>query len=607
MILAKYFSPCHTPLSFGEGKNRQSLLGLRKTNTNKVSHNDYQPDLTNRQPTRLGGQATGNWQLFTMLLVILSSCANEAAPKGGKQDTTSPKVIYAKPAPNSLHFNTQDITIKFSEYILNPVNPQEVLISPPMEKAPSLIVEGKKLKIRLKSPLKPNTTYTINFGNGIKDNNEGNPIANFRYVFSTGDMLDSATISGQINNTAKPAEVEGLLVELYPIDSPKAITRSKPYYFSRTDKAGNYKIENIKADKYWAYILKDENLNYIYDQPTELIGYMDTLLLINDSSKINNVNGKVFNSEKTKPKIGEAIATYPGKIILPFNAPVKELRLSSNIETKSDLLTQNATKDTFIYWYSNIKAKEIKMTISADDTVSDSLRINLKAINPDSIPDRKKYALYIENQIVKADTNTKNGQNNALSNPFKPLRLELSRPVTSTDRFKGLQITNDSTHHTDTVAYTIDSVSHKSLAIKFVPQGASSYTVTIPDSALIDNWGWYNKKLSHKWQTDSKEKYGNIIFSLKIENPSKYYILEVLDAESKIVQTFYYRGIKDKRVTIPNLPAGNYTLKAIDDTNHNGEWDTGNFEQRRQPERIINFKESHELKAGWDLEIEVKL
>jgi hypothetical protein len=133
------------------------------------------------------------------------------------------------------------------------------------------------------------------------------------------------------------------------------------------------------------------------------------------------------------------------------------------------------------------------------------------------------------------------------------------------------------------------------------------YTLTIPDSMFQDTRGWWNKKMVYRWLTDSKENYGNIILSLKFENPQKHYIFKILDQDGKAVQTFFYVGNSEKKITIQNMKAGSYKLQAIDDSNKNGEWDTGDFSKKTQPEKIINFKETYELKGNWDLEIEVKL
>ena len=111
----------------------------------------------------------------------------------------------------------------------------------------------------------------------------------------------------------------------------------------------------------------------------------------------------------------------------------------------------------------------------------------------------------------------------------------------------------------------------------------------------------------YKWNSDAADNYGNIILNLKFEHPEKYYVIKILDQDNKTVETLYYVGNQEKKLTLKNMKAGNYHLQAIDDMNRNGEWDSGDFSKKTQPEKIVNFRETYEVKGNWDLEIDVKL
>ena len=536
----------------------------------------------------------------------LSSCADERAPSGGRKDTVPAYIKFASPANKTVNFRADKIKIRFTKYIQTNLDPKEILISPPMEKNPKMFVTGKTLTINLKSKPKDSTTYTINFGDAIKENNEGIVLKNFTYVFATGPVLDSARLSGSISNIGDPKEIADIIIALHPVNSLDGIRHAKPYYFAKTDKGGNFTINNIHPGYYWVYGLKDQNLNYIYDQPNELIGFQDEPIYLSDSSKLKTTLS-IFESVNPKPKYTDATAPYPGKVMLAFNSPIKTLKFNSDLLSGEDKLELNDKKDTLTYWYSNIYAKKAVVELSASDTISDTARIELKYLEKDSVNNKIKYALTIENQTIKIDTNKKSLADRVLLNPFKPLILKLSRPVDSIDQNKRLVITNDSTGKNDSVKFSVNPDTRRAIEIENTWTQNSSYTITIPDSTFTDIWGWWNRKLTYKCVTDTKENYGTIILSLRFEDPKKYYVFRIIDQEGRIAQTFYYVGNSEKKLVVKNMKAGIYKLQGIDDQNKNGEWDTGDYLKKLKPERIINFKETYELKGNWDLEIEVKL
>ncbi len=539
-------------------------------------------------------------------LLMVSSCADERPPSGGKRDSIPPKLKLAEPANKTLNFKSEKIKLHFSEFIQQTLEPKEIVISPPMNKKPKMVVDGKTVTITFKSKLKDSTTYTINFGDAIKDINEGNILKNFTYVFSTGPILDTASISGTVGNIAEPGSLDNLIVTLHPVDSIDGILHSRPFYFAKSDKNGAFTINNIHAGRYNVYALKDQNLNYIYDQSDELIGFIDTTVTVVDSSKAK-VNLTVFLSVNSRPKFTDAISMAPGKILICYNSPIKNLKLNSDLLSSKDIVEISDRKDSITYWYSSVYSKKMRLSLVANDTISDSTTVDLKAYNKDSTNNNIKYALSIESQSSKTDTTGKAIYTKTILSPFKPIILNLTRPVDSLDKNKSLVITKDSSSKKDTVAYVLSLKTKRKITIDYPQLERSSYTLTIPDSTFLDIFGWWNKKLTYKWMSDASENYGTMILNLKIEHPEKHYVLKILDQDNKVVETLYYHGLETKTETFKNIKAGLYHIQAIDDTNNNGEWDTGDFSKKLQPEKIISFRETYEVKGNWDLEIEVKL
>ena len=539
-------------------------------------------------------------------ILMVSSCADERPPTGGRRDSLPPKLRLADPPNKSLNFKSDKVTLHFSEYIQQTLDPKEIIISPPLDKKPKMMVNGKAITINFKSKFKENTTYTVNFGDAVKDINEGNVLKNFSYVFATGPILDTASISGTIANIATPADLSDIIVALYPADSVDGILRAKPFYFAKTDKAGLFTINNIHSGTYRVYALKDANLNYIYDQPDELIGFMDTMVTLVDSSK-SRVALNVFLSVNSKPKFIDALSTGVGKILITYNSPIKSIYISSDTTHTNESIEMNSRKDSIIYWHPIIYGKKVGLTIVANDSIRDTARVDLKTFNKDSTNNNKKYSLTLESQNFKTDSSGKAIYIKAILSPFKPLILNLSRPVHRIDKNKALVIINDSTSKTDTVAYILSPRNNRKITIDYPQAEKTSYTLIIPDSAFLDQFGWWNKKITYKWISDATENYGNIILNIKNEHPEKQYVLKVLDGDNKVVETLTVSGDAEKKVTLKNIKTGIYHLQAIDDSNNNGEWDSGDFSKKIQPEKIINFRETYEVKGNWDLEIEVKL
>jgi len=539
-------------------------------------------------------------------LLAVSGCADERPPTGGRRDSLPPKVKYAYPENKSLNFNSTKIKIRFNEFIQQTLDPKEILVSPPMNKNPKMMVSGKNVNITIKDKLKENTTYTINFGDAIKDLNEGNTMKNFTYVFSTGPILDTASVSGTISNASEPKEVDNIIVALHPIDSVDGIRHSKPFYFAKTDKMGAYTINNIHSGTYSIHALKDQNLNYIYDQSDELIGFQDSTLTLTDSSKAK-VNMSLFLSSNNRPKFTDAVSVAPGKIIISYNSPIRNLKLDSDPSSQKNRYEINERKDSITYWFSNIYDKKMLLSLVVNDTILDTARIDLKTYNKDSTNERKRYSLTIESQVIKRDTSGREIYVKPTLSPFKPIILKLTRPVDSIDQNKRLVLTNDSTAKIDSITFTLNPQTRREINIEYVPREKMPYTLTVPDSTLLDIFGWWNRKFSYKWNVDANENYGNMIMSLKIEHPERHYVFKLLDADNKVAEKFLSTGVTERKITFKNVKAGQYHLQAIEDNNNNGDWDSGDFSKKLQPEKIINFRETYDLKGSWDLEVEVKL
>jgi len=553
----------------------------------------------------------GNYKAITRLLVLLlvgitlSRCAQESTPQGGPKDEKAPEVKRSTPANKSTQFSTDKIKITFDEFI-KPTGFAQTLVSPPMDKRPVYTAEGRTLTIKLKSPLRDSTTYTINFGDDLQDLNEGNKALNFTYVFSTGSYIDSQQISGNVILAKDNSTTEDVVVSLYPKDSIDGILKSKPYYFAKTDKAGGFRIENIKAGKYWLYALKDQNYNYIYDQPNELIAFCDTLVSLDDSLP-RNVKLHLFNENRQKLKFSEAKSVGPGQLQIIYNKPINNFKLDWKGYSADDFAYIYPTNDTVIYWYSKYYTEKDSFYLTANDTLTDTLRMELKSIRKDSLETKKGIPFIIVNQSVASRKDTTKTQNFAIQELLKPLKITFSLPVIGINDSKRLQILQDSSTKEITARVTLDEKKKQSISIDFEKTENTTYNITIPDSMYKDIFGRWNNKQTQQITTNSKSSYGNIMLKLKTEHPERYYVVKMMNENTgETVREFYFTGNGERKITVNDVLAGKYKFIVIEDENKNGEWDTGSFAKKKQPENIFTYKDVYELKGGWDMDIEVK-
>lgn len=208
----------------------------------------------------------------------LYSCANQGSLTGGPKDEKPPVIVSSEPANFTTHFKSKVIEISFDEYFALKDIAKQLVLSPPMAKKPEFKVKGKTLEITLKDSLLPDLTYAINFGDALVDLNEGNPIKNFQYVFSTGDRIDSLQVGGKVIQALDGKPAEDILVMLYNGTADSLPLKTIPLSISRTNKEGQFTVKNLASGSYKIFALKDGNTNYLFDQPTEAVAFLDSLI-----------------------------------------------------------------------------------------------------------------------------------------------------------------------------------------------------------------------------------------------------------------------------------------------------------------------------------------
>ena len=505
--------------------------------------------------------------VYIATVLILIGCATVNAPSGGPKDTIAPKPIAEKtfPANQSTNFIAKSIVIEFDEYFTLDNPSEQILISPKLEPAPEIYVQNKRLIVDFKSGLEKNTTYSINFGNSIKDLHEGNDTT-LSYVFSTGNYLDSLSVSGNCKDAFTLLPIEKAWVMLYTKDSIAG--KSIPKYLTRTDKNGNYKINNIKNDIYNIVALVDANQNFKYDLITEQVGFINQEIDLKDSSK-NKVDLKLFTEQDTSFQIESYKLNENGLIEIICNKNFK----SNVLFSEGSTVWYNHFNDT-IFAYIN------------PTYVKDEFRIvvNFPEINFNDTLN------FYNTEIIKEKTKVKYSTQ---IHPENKIKITPNYPLQKLDAAK-IKVYIDSTEVNKTIE--IDS-NNLSFNLNLDAKEKDLIDILILPDAITSIYETNNKDTLYLKSTVKKR---SDFASILVSSNEPKGIIQLLDRSNKVIR----EANSNKKITFEKLLPGSYQLRLIIDSNENNTWDSGNFNSKQQAEKIIYYSEKINLKANWDIEID---
>ncbi|WP_223549578.1 Ig-like domain-containing protein [Aestuariivivens sp. NBU2969] len=521
-----------------------------------------------------------------VLLIFLSlgfiNCANKGTPGGGPKDETPPVIIKSEPENFSTNFKAREITIHFDEYIKLKDIQKQLIISPPLKSQPEIKPLGgasRYISIKIFDTLQPNTTYAFNFGNSIQDNNEGNPFSYFRYVFSTGDYIDSLTVNGAIVDAIERKNETFVNIGLYEVDSTfndSIIYKEKPKYITNTlDSLTSFTIENIKEGKYLLIAFKDNNGDYKFQQKTDKIGFHKGFINIpTDSTYTLKLFKEDLDFKSTRPKLisGE-------KIAFGYEGDYKNMDIKLLFDTPQDFeyrITKDQQTDSLYYWY--------KPRLEVDSLI-------FKVSNQDF---EKDYTVRISAQKRDSLTITSSPSGNITYK--EPLKISGSIPFAKLDETKINIEDKDSTKVVFTTAFdTIQNTYH----INFEKKADNRYRVQVLPEAILDFFDNTNDTLNYVVSTKKISDYGNL--RVIINNATYPLIVQLMDSNGKVKYEKY--TTTNEALDFINIDSGKYYLRAIFDANKNGKYDTGSYLKKIQPERVSLFipeESDGDIRAGWD-------
>ncbi|CAN5354938.1 Ig-like domain-containing protein [soil metagenome] len=555
--------------------------------------------------------------------IMFSSCAQVVAPGGGARDITPPKILKYSPDSAQLNFASKNIEITFDEFIqLKDLNSQ-LLISPPLARTPDVTIKNKTLNIELdkNETLKPNTTYCISFGNAVQDLNEGNPIENFKYIFSTGTFIDSLSLKGKVQNGFTQTTEKGILVMLYSDLSDSVVYKSQPDYFAKTEKDGTFQINNIKVGKYKLVAVKDANANYKYDGESESIGFVNAAINVSEKQ---NILIDLFQEPAKKTFLKKYIHDSYGKVTLIFNQGSDSLSVRPINNTQKgvqEYLEFSKNNDTLTYWIKNFMKDSLILQVNNGNKVVDT--VSLKFISREDAEKSKKHPLKLKllsspdgNQSFDLGSELVLKFSNIISKKEKLENVLFKEDTVlyKTKWYLGFSGYNEAIvkiGYWDSISNISEDPYNPGTFIcspefrNFDLKENTSYHIFIPPGTFTDFFGLTNDSIKIDFKTKEEKFYGSVKLNLTLPSADLQYIVQLLDESGNIVRESIVR--KTTAIEYKYLYPKKYKVKVIYDSNYNNKWDAGNYLQKTQPEKVIYNSELINIRSNWDAELDWKI
>jgi uncharacterized protein (DUF2141 family) len=523
-----------------------------------------------------------NLCLFLFLILAFISCANRGSPTGGEKDIEPPVIIKSEPENLSTNFNGNEIRIYFDEYIKFKDLQKQLIISPPMDPEPVITPLGlasKYISIKILDTLLPNTTYAINFGTSVVDNNESNPFPYLRYVFSTGDYIDSLSVGGYVKNSLEKETDKFISVMLYEVDSTytdSIIFKEKPKYVTNTlDSTTNFTLENLKAGEYLMVALKEENVNFKFEPKTDKIGFLKEFISITADADSTAYELNLFK-EIPDFRVTRPFLVSGNKIGFGYEGNAEEMKIDiiSNVsEDFQSTITKDKETDTLYYWFKPDQEVDSLLFKVTNREHIDTLRVNMRTLEKDSVI------------VIPTDSRTLR-----LTEDFI---LEGSVPFAAIDESKITLLDKDSLNVPFTTSF--DALKNQ-YSFKFDKTELNTYKIQALPEAFTDFFDNRNDTLNFSTRTKEESDYGKVRVNLR--NAVYPIILQLVDQQGEVVMERYATQVGS--VDFLDINPGKYDLRAIFDTNGNGKYDTGNYLLKQQPERVSYMTDLEEVRPYYE-------
>lgn len=586
-----------------------------------------------------------------MLMIVVYSCASMGNPDGGPYDEEPPKFVRSTPKPFAINSKEKKVTIEFDEFIKLEKAAEKVVVSPPQLEQPEIKASGRKVVVGLLDSLRPNTTYTIDFADAIVDNNEGNPLGNYAFTFSTGTTIDTMEVSGTVLSASDLEPVKNIQVGLHSDLSDSAFMKKPFDRVSRTDSRGHFSIRGIAPGKYRIYALMDGNQNYLFDSKTEMIAFSDSIIIPamedamrqdtiwKDSLTIDTIKSvgytrflpddiilRAFKEENDRQYLTRSERDKENHFVLTFSARADTLPTLKGLnfdERDAFIIEKTDRNDSICYWIKDsliyqMDTLEIQMDYLATDTLdrlvpqTDTLflankltRAEREKLEAKAAEEKEKERKKKEKKGEKIEPEptkflTLNVDAPSAFDLDRNVYLSFDEPVASIDTAAiHMEIKKDSLWEEIPFLFVSDSVLPRKYEILAEWEPEKEYQLSIDSMAFKGVYGLHTNKVKQTMKVKKLNEYGTIL--LNITGADSTAVVELLDGSGKV--------LRQQRITPQNTadfyylnPGTKFYIRLFNDRNGNGVWDTGKYSEHLQPEEVYYFPKVWEMKANFDFE-----
>lgn len=598
-----------------------------------------------------------NLLLCLLALLLTVACASIGNPDGGRFDETPPRVVGSSPADGAVNVSKRKVQILFDEYIKLEKASEKVVISPPQIEPANVRADGKRVKVDFYDSLRANTTYTIDFSDAIEDNNEGNPMGQYTFSFSTGDVIDTMQVSGRVLNAADLEPIKGIMVGLYPADSTwnDTLFRTRPFLrVSRTNGEGRFTIKGVKDGAYRVRALEDKDGDFVFSQKNERVAFdttvyvtgsfpdvrMDTVWrdsLWYDSIRVvpythytpDDVLLLAFLEDGQERHLLKTVYPEPTNFTFYFTAPSDSTPRIKGLNFDERCLVADASlkNDTVTFWVTDTalihRQDTLSMILSYMETdtlgqlvvTNDTLDLSPKTTYAKIAAERSKQIEAWEKDRERRQKKAKKPlpyeenpyERTWLEAGFKPsgslapnqnVRYLAKEPILEVDTTKiHFYVKKDTDWLPAPFLFMPEERSAKSYMLYAEWEPGQKYRFVMDTAAVVSVLEHESKSVRQEFHVRAVEEYGSIF--IHVISPDTGVVVQLLSKNDKVEAQ--QRTDKDGNADFFFMKPGEYYMRCYVDANGNGQWDTGDYASGLQPERVYYFGKPLPLKAQWDL------
>lgn len=572
--------------------------------------------------------------------MVLAACASIGRPEGGPRDEEPPRYVRSNPRPGELNVDRRTINILFDENVQLTDAFSKVVVSPVQKEPARVSANGRRVTVHINDTLQPNTTYTIDFADAIKDLNEGNILDGFALDFSTGDVLDTLRVSGIVLDASNLEPAQGMVVGAYANLEDSAIRTLEPVRVARTNQLGQFTLRNLAPGTYRIYAYNDMNRDWHWDR-SEDVAFLDSLV-VPEVAAIS-VTDTLYASDGGDSLVHRGGIQYlPNDLLLTwfnenhlshylkdYKRPERR-RITINMSAPPDTLYQvrivDGPRDTALHgleadsWaVANYSARRDSLELWIADTAvlhTDSLRLSVRYLRTDTAdrnvwqtdtlrfyyrdPKKSKKEMEADTLGPRYDLLQIKATSGSYQEVYLPLRLSVGQPLKSLDTAAVRFETLVDTLWTPVQSFALEPDSLNPVTAMIVRQKwtpGARYRLTVDSAAWVNIYDEHNKPFKHEFMVRQLEDYSNLTLSLTGADTTA--IAQLLSNKDEVVMSAPVGP--DGKAVFRFVKPGTYYARMFFDTDGNGQWTTGVLDSI-QPEEVAYYPNKLDLKRNWDVE-----